>query len=113
LNSQKTIEPLSNGLLLTKMAKSYAKYAGKRGLVGHINFNKRFSFLIKMNKTVGENCTYGPTTGLGALMSLLIDEDAPSLGHRKNILNRNYKKVGVAFHSHTKYNSNAVMEFSD
>lgn len=113
LNSQKSIEPLKNGLLLTSMAKSYSKYAGKRGLVGHVNFNKRFSFLIKRNKTVGENCTYGPTTGLGALMSLLIDENVPSLGHRKNILDRNYKKVGVAFHKHTKYGMNAVMEFSD
>jgi uncharacterized protein YkwD len=113
LNSQASIEPLKNGLFLTKMAKSYARYAGKRGIVGHANFNKRFSFLMNMNKTVGENCTYGPTTGLGALMSLLIDESVPSLGHRKNILNKNFKKVGAAFHSHIKYDMNAVMEFSD
>jgi uncharacterized protein YkwD len=113
LESQKTIDPLKNGLLLTSMAKYYAKYAGKRGLVGHINFNKRFSLLIHMKKTVGENCTYGQTTGLNALMSLLIDENIPSLGHRKNILDKNFKKVGVAFYRHKKYNINAVMEFSD
>lgn len=45
LSSQKNMEPLKNGLLLTSMAKSYARYAGKRGFVGHINFNKRFSLL--------------------------------------------------------------------
>jgi uncharacterized protein YkwD len=113
LNSQKNINPLKNGLLLTSMAKSYSRYAGKRGIVGHINFNKRFSFLIRMKKTVGENCTYGRTTGISALMSLLIDEDIPSLGHRKNILSKDFEKVGVAFYEHTKYGINAVMEFSD
>lgn len=113
LNSQRNLEPLKNGLLLTAMARSYARYAGKRGLVAHINFKKRFSFLIRMNKAVGENCTYGRATGLSALMSLLIDEDVPSLGHRKNILSKDFRKVGVAFHGHTKYGVNAVMEFSD
>ena len=113
LSSQKNMEPLRNGLLLTSMAKSYARYTGKRGLVGHINFNRRFSLLIRMKKTVGENCTYGRTTGLSALMSLLIDEDIPSLGHRKNILSKDFKNVGVAFHEHTKFGVNAVMEFSD
>jgi len=45
-------------------------------------------------------------------MALLIDDDVPSRGHRKNILNSKYTQVGVGLATgHATYNRVLVTDF--
>lgn len=113
LNNLKPLPPLRHDVTLIAMAKSYANYTGRKGIVGHARFKKRFAGLVAQGKTVGENCSYGMHTALDVVIQLLIDEGVPDLGHRNNILSSDFTKVGVAFAKHKKYGINTVMEFSN
>ena len=51
--------------------------------------------------------------GLEIILSLLIDHDVPSLGHREICLSPEFKSVGVSVQPHnSKYNQNAVLDFA-
>jgi uncharacterized protein YkwD len=114
LNSKKNQEPLKHNLWLEMMAKSYATSAGRKGVVGHNRFDQRFQLLISLQKAVGENCSYGKSAPIEVVVQLLIDEDVPNLGHRRNILSNTFKKIGVGFAPHKSFLSiNCVQNFSD
>lgn len=88
-------------------AKSHALSSGINGYVGH----KRITVGSENKKTYnGECCDYGNSDPLEIVLSLLIDEGVPSLGHRNLILN-SYNKVGVSIKPHKKYGTNAVIDF--
>lgn len=90
-----------------KSAQCHAYSSGKTGYVGH----QRQSQACKAQKKYyGECCDYGNADPLDIVMSLLIDEGVPSLGHRYLLLN-NYSKAGVSIQPHIKYGSNAVIDF--
>ena len=60
----------------------------------------------------GENCAYGQYTARDFIMALLVDDDVPSRGHRKNILNSKYTQVGVGLATgHGTYNTVLVTDF--
>ena len=112
LKSMKKLPPFEINQNLIKMALDHATNSGKNGVVGHTNFSQRFKkFNQEKVETCGENCDYGNESGVDAFMSLLIDENVSSLGHRKNILNPKFLYIGVGFAPHKKYGSNMVMEF--
>jgi uncharacterized protein YkwD len=60
---------------------------------------------------MAENCDYGNNKAFDIVMSLLIDEDVPSLGHRENILDPEYKYVGTSIQPHKRYDWNCVIDF--
>ena len=113
LNHMSRLNLLENSEELTLMAREYSKYAGQKGIEGHENFNGRFEKLEKAGKTVGENCSYGEEKAIDIFMQLLIYRAVPNLGHRKNILSKNFKFIGVGFSNHIRYRFNAVIEFSN
>ncbi len=88
-------------------AKSHALTSGISGYVGH----KRVNSSSEKKKTYnGECCDYGNSEPLEIVLSLLIDEGIPSLGHR-NIFLSSYAKVGVSIQPHAKYRTNTVFDF--
>jgi len=88
-------------------AKSHAISSGINGYVGH----KRINADSEKKKTYnGECCDYGNSDPLEIVLSLLIDEGVPSLGHR-NLMLSNYNKVGVSIKPHKKYGTNTVIDF--
>lgn len=87
-------------------AQCHAYSSGQRGYVGHdrkqgCRASKHFS---------GECCDYGHDDPLDILMSLLIDEHVPSLGHRM-ICVGTYRNIGVSIQPHKSYRYNAVLDF--
>jgi uncharacterized protein YkwD len=60
---------------------------------------------------VGENCSYGYDQAIDIVISLLIDEGVPDMGHRKNTLNDQFNSVGVAIRPHKEYRVNCVIDF--
>lgn len=88
-------------------AKSHAYQSGITGYVGHAR--KTRDAKLKKYYTA-ECCDYGHKDALEIVLSLLIDEGIPSLGHR-NICLGNYSKLGVSIQPHNKYGTNTVLDF--
>jgi uncharacterized protein YkwD len=116
LRNTKPMRALTFDNCLNTQAQMFASDMGVYGETGHNStrvgfFGKRF---LKCNSkfSVGENCSYGFRQPLFILMQLLIDEDVPSLGHRKNLLNQDYSLIGISIEKHSKYQFNCVMDFA-
>jgi uncharacterized protein YkwD len=88
-------------------AACHAKSAGKTGYTGH----NRIDATCEGKKYYSaECCDYGNEDPLEIVLSLLIDKDVPSLGHRRALLGT-YSKVGVSIQPHKTYRNNAVLDF--
>ena len=88
-------------------AKSHAWQSGLTGYVGHERKTRDAKLKRHYN---GECCDYGNKEPLDIILSLLIDEGIPSLGHRVVCLS-DYTKLGVSIQPHKKYGINAVLDF--
>ncbi|AGT44939.1 lipoprotein [Treponema pedis str. T A4] len=109
--------PLEKGLSLA--AQMLADDQAKTGNIGHIGSDgstpdKRIGLYGKWSITIGENCAYGPKTAEEIIAQLLIDDGVPDRGHRINILNEKFKKVGIGFNDKEKapYGAVSVMDFA-
>ena len=101
---------------LYKASKFHAKDSGENGLVGHTSsdgtsFGKRLPNYVEGWNRLAENCSYGYEDAVSIVGQLLLDEDVPSLGHRKSILNEELEYIGVSIAPHTQYRFNCVMDF--
>ena len=103
------MSPLEPQEDLYEAAKSHAEKSGKTGRTGHFDFNQRTKELMEKYDGIGENCEYGSANGLSVVMNLLIDEKVSNLGHRKNILNAEFKYLGTSIQKHKKWGFNSVI----
>jgi hypothetical protein len=79
----------------------------KKGYSGH----DRISQMCQAQEFfLGECCFYGSDDPLEIIIDLMIDEDAPSLGHRE-VLFTDFTKIGVSIQPHKKYGWNTVLDF--
>jgi len=62
--------------------------------------------------TAGENMGSGFNTGKAIVMQYLVDDGVPSRGHRANVLNPEFKKVGIAVGPHKVYKYMNVCDFA-
>lgn len=115
LAKTKNLPPLFPELELYNCAKMHAIASGKAGVVGHDasagSFEKRGSSLKSILENFSENCDYGSNMAVDIIINLLIDEDIPSLGHRKNILQPNIDVIGVSIQKHKTYEYTCVQDF--
>jgi uncharacterized protein YkwD len=96
---------------LYNCAKTHATVSGESGKIGHFDFSKRFKTYAPRYMTRGENCTYGIKGSLKNVLDLLIDQNISDLGHRKNIMDADFKYVGISFQAHKAYKVCMVMDF--
>jgi hypothetical protein len=89
-------------------ARCHAISSGQAGYVGHGRLNDECQ---RLRYYQAECCHYGYNQPLDILVSLLVDEDVPSLGHREILLSP-YTRVGVAFAPHTRYKHNTVFDLA-
>ncbi len=89
-------------------AECHASNAGRTGFVGHERQTNECKKKLNYN---AECCDYGSRSALDIVLSLLIDENVPSLGHRWACLG-SYKTVGVSVQPHKTYRYNSVLDFS-
>lgn len=108
LKDLKTIEPrtaLQPDSALTISATCFQQEQDRNGETGHVRKK------CAEGDYLGENCSYGMSTPRSIVMQLLIDEGISSHGHRWNILDPRFSRIGVAFGHHKKYNTSAVLDF--
>ena len=118
LASTKNLPMLYPEASLCKSAAYHAEDMGNKGMIGHNSSDgtdcfDRIESYYTGSGNLAENCSYGYSGALQIVMQLLVDENTPNLGHRKNILNPRYTAIGVAIRPHRSYNSNCVQDFAD
>lgn len=99
--------------LLTDNEKCYqsaACHAKLSGITGYIGHNRNSDECQKKKYFLGECCQYGNDEPVEIILSLLIDKDVPSLGHRKILLGK-YTSAGVSIQPHKTYRFNTVLDF--
>lgn len=108
-----TLQALSPLPLLADNEKCYqsaychAVQSGKTGYVGH---NRQTAECENKKYFFGECCDYGNDNPVEIILTLLIDKDIASLGHRKILLGK-YTSAGVSIQPHKTYRYNTVLDF--
>lgn len=116
LKEQEKLPPLLPQEDLIKEAQKHAKEMGKTGKKGHRSANSK-SFDERMKKykkkysKLKESNQYGYPDALSIVIDLLIDDDKESLIHRKTLLNKDLKFLGVGIRAHKKYQINTSLLF--
>lgn len=103
---------------LASEAKDHAIDSGKSGKMGHFTSDNK-SYAVRIQKfkgvygNVAENCDYGYKDPLSIVIHLLVDEGQASVEHRKTLLDKNLKYVGVSIQAHKKEKWTCVMDFAN
>jgi len=110
LKPREVLRPSFNAHLSAKM---HARKSGKDGSTGHKNFEKRMKLTLNFSRVQAECCDYGSDANKGEdiVLHLLIDRGVPSLGHRKILIDKDFRRVGVSIKPHIKYGYNSVLDF--
>ena len=102
---------------LCKASRAHVNDIGPKGLVQHNSSDgtETFTRVKKYYKggAMGENISFGYSDPKQIIRQLLIDKNTESLGHRKNILNDTFVRIGVAIGEHSQYRNMCVQDFSD
>lgn len=104
--------------ILTAAARDHALDMGRRGRLGHTgsdgsNLGRRIERHGFWFGRLAENSFYGQADPLRMVVELLIDRGVPDRGHRRNLLDQQFRYVGVAIRPHRTYRLNAVMDFAE
>lgn len=102
---------------LTKSAEDHCRDQSKTGRTGHIgsdnsNLKVRIDRYGKWKTRIAENIAYGNTSARQMVVFLLIDDNVRNRGHRVNMLNSDFKLVGVSCGKHPEYSTMCVMNFA-
>jgi uncharacterized protein YkwD len=118
LQSAPKLEPLQYSTGLTKAAKLQLTDLMENYALGHTgkdgsNIPKRLARFGKVGKLGGENIMNQFSNPKDVVMLLIIDDGLKQRGHRKNIFNKTFKQVGIAFGYGQKNDPISVMVFAD
>jgi uncharacterized FlaG/YvyC family protein len=116
LREQDALPPLQPQEDLFKEAIKHAKEMGRTGKKGHRSanhksFDERMKKLKKKYEKMKESNQYGYPDALSIVVDLLIDDDTESLIHRKALLHKDLKFVGIGIRSHKKFRINTSLLF--
>lgn len=117
LKSQAAIGTLRPSKGMSLAAKDHAKDTGPKGITGHAgadgsNLQTRLNRHGKWDISIAENISYGMKDGRAVIIQLIVDDGVSSRGHRTNIFNDKYARVGVACGPHKVYEIMCVQTFA-
>jgi uncharacterized protein YkwD len=105
---------VNQGLALAAL--DQVAWQGPRGEVGHSGqggsspSDRAIQHGVRKHMT-GENISYG-SDGLQVVIDLIVDDGVASRGHRHNILNPDFRQVGIAIGPHRRYGTMCVMDLA-
>lgn len=114
LENAQPIDTLGPSEGMSKAARDHMKEQSRSGKTGHTGDDgsspfDRIERYGQWERTAGENIDYGSNDARRIVISLLVDDGVPSRGHRENIFNPEFRKVGVACGTHKQYRYMCVM----
>lgn len=121
-NALKACPPMARLALddrLNKAAQWFADDHAVKKKIGHMDSQgctpkERMKKQGISGRMWAENCSYGLKEVRQVMLQLLIDEDTPDRGHRKNILNKELTHLGVGFSTQqgVPYGSVVVLDYA-
>lgn len=117
LKNTSPLPPLKPSRGLSLAAREMAQNQGSTYNTGHVGPDgstplSRIERYGEWDTTISENISYGYVNAKHIVMSLLVDDDVPSRGHRTTLLNGLLNQVGVAAGTHRRYEAMCVMDFA-
>ncbi|HAJ62539.1 MAG TPA: CAP domain-containing protein [Cyanobacteria bacterium UBA8543] len=121
LRNQKPVPVLERSVGLTMAAKDYAADQKDNISEGHngndgSTMETRLKRYGKIQGTAGENLSFRVghhnNSGQDVVVALIVDDNVPNRGHRKNIFNPQYKKTGVACGEQKQMDNICVMDYA-
>lgn len=102
---------------LALAARDLAQDQGSTETTGHTgndgsDMSTRIERYGRWDGYVAENISYGFNEARHIVIALLIDDNVPSRGHRKNLLDNSFNHVGVTIGPHRRYRAMCVMDFA-
>lgn len=102
---------------LSMAAREHVKDQSKTGKTGHngsdnSTMRNRIERYGSWKIRIGENIAYGGINARQIVIYLLIDDGISHRGHRKNFLNPEFRKAGIATGNHPEYGIMSVMDFA-
>ncbi len=102
---------------LTLAANDHQKDQEKTGKTGHTGSDRsgmkeRIERYAQWQVRIAENIAYGNSSARQIVVFLLIDDGVKNRGHRANLLQPVFVKVGVACGNHPIYRTMCVMDFA-
>jgi uncharacterized protein YkwD len=102
---------------LTMAARDLAQDQGSTETTGHTgndgsSMSTRIERYGRWDGSVAENISYGFNEARHIVIALLIDDNVPSRGHRKNLLDNTFNHVGITIGPHRRYRAMCVMDFA-
>jgi uncharacterized protein YkwD len=116
LRATAPLPPLSVNQGLALAALDQVAWQGPRGEIGHAGqggsspSDRVIRHGVRAHMS-GENISYG-ADGLQVVIDLIVDDGVASRGHRHNILNPDFRQVGIAIGPHRRYGTMCVMDLA-
>jgi uncharacterized protein YkwD len=117
LQTARPMPPLTPSTGLSRAARDHAADQGRTGATGHTgadgsSMSRRVERYGRWDRTIGENIDYGWDRARLIVLSLMVDDGVASRGHRTNIMNKDFRRIGVACGPHPVYGELYVMDFA-
>ena len=105
---------------LARAARDHARNQGKSGEIGHFTGSEgpadRAQKYTRLLGKSGENITYGNyggDDGEAVILALIVDDGVPDRGHRRNVFDPKFARVGIACGKHAKYLTTCVFDMTE
>jgi uncharacterized protein YkwD len=117
LRKQKAVAALAISSGLTQAALSHVLDCGPRGIRGHrgsdgSHVSRRADRFGRWDGRIAENISYGRFSPRDTVVFLIIDEGVGDRGHRLNIFQKDFRRVGIASGAHATYGLMVVTDFA-
>eukprot|EP00347_Sterkiella_histriomuscorum_P015378 403357243 len=104
---------------LAQACKSHVEDIGPKGLCQHESstgetLSQKIEKIThqRLNGMIGENISFGESTAVSVVASLIIDDGVEGRGHRENIYTKQFTKIGCHTGPHSVYETMTCMVFS-
>jgi len=117
MKKHKAVGKLAAAKGLGESAAELVSDIGPKGELSHVGSDGSTPF-VRMDRfgqwevTAGENIATGSNVGRHIVMQMLIDDGVKGRGHRENVLNPQFHRVGVKVGPHKTYGFVAVQDFA-
>jgi hypothetical protein len=112
------LEALEVSPALSRVARAHAEALGRSGAVDHTSADgkqphERMEAAGRLDGRSGENIGTGYADGAMMLLSLVVDDGVPSRGHRKNLLEPDFRVIGIGCAKHAAYRWVCVLDLAE
>ena len=100
---------------MSRAATDHARYMKRTGNAGHEgrgDMSTRISRYGRWDGGIAENLHWGAENAHDAVLSLMIDDGVKNRGHRVNILDPDFKHVGVGIDEHPRLRISYVIKYA-